>query len=180
MTRTIATELLIREHELGRRYCFNPASGEVRIGCNGCHATFPQSDGGFTALSDHEFEAHESASSYDPTELNGKVVTILTIEREPKPNVLHPSGRQVEMWARDEDGVYYSLPFSHYNPDRGGHKWKPRSRGSALLRLMPGVLALPSNGSRSTDARPDPAIATTKGARVGRWLTFAKTKGRRG
>lgn len=125
---------------------FSIRGDKVYRRCLVCDMTFDQDEAGTRALSEHGFNEHEQAMHYDWADLNGKTVQIVAFDRDIPSSLAGRGHRQVELWARDEDGVLYALPFSHYAPDRGGFKWKPKSQDSNLLLLMQPEAVSPSNG----------------------------------
>ncbi len=107
---------------------------DVFHACSLCDAHFPQTDEGWAALKKHGFDLHEAPMSFRWAELQGKTVTIGVVDRTSEDD---PEEHQIELIARDEDGVVYFLPFSHYDVDEEtGFKCKPKSQGSNLSRIM--------------------------------------------
>jgi hypothetical protein len=141
--------------------------------CRSCDVRYPQTDDGWLALRDHEFEEHERIRHYDWTELHGQEVTILIIQREDPQYFSEKHRYQTELVARTKDGTYYFLPFSHYDAwDAGDFKWKPKRDGLALLQTTlngntpsgRGSLLL---GSDDTGGSSGPATTRRRAAKDG-------------
>lgn len=120
---------------------------DVSRRCLACGALFSQTEEGHLAFKQHGFTEHEDILAYDWRELHGVKVTIGVVERPDEPSFDGTPQSQIELVAMTEDGTIYFLPFSYYaQEERGGFKWKPKSREHNLLKLMQGEVASPSNG----------------------------------
>lgn len=139
------------DHVVGWR--INSESVEYR--CVRCDATFPQTSDGWEAMRAHEFD-HGRATRYQPEELDGKLLRVYSVRSVEKR--FNWETTNYDTYGIDEaTGTAYHLSNRCEPADysKGGWKWKltKPTTPSDGQKPTPNVLALLSNGSKSTDAK---------------------------
>jgi hypothetical protein len=122
---------------------YTMTADEVFHRCGTCDACFPQTDEGWAALRDHEFDLHERPIHYDWRELDGLQVRLQVVRRQEQPRHFSPpEGHvRVEVAAVAADGTMYFFPFDgheerddyHGDGKLGYFKVKPRANVGRLL-----------------------------------------------
>ena len=118
---------------------------EIFHACLRCDATFPQTDDGWEAKRQHEYEKHGTAQVFDWRDLHGKRLEIAVVETDDP--VPFPSLQVAfDIYGRDETGTVYHLATANrWHGGSGGWKWR-NGRDLPLLDLLrntPNEAALP-------------------------------------
>lgn len=129
---------------------------EVFHACLRCGAEFPQTDDGWKAKRQHEYEKHGQAELFDWRDLHGKRLEIAVVETDDTGHWESEPHSEFDIYGRDETGTVYHLATANrWRGSYGGWKWR-NGRDLPLLNSpqnMPSGAASPSNGSSSTGGK---------------------------
>lgn len=139
--------------------CIAIHGSEVLLKCHACDATFPQGVEGHRACRQHEFHEHGRATTYSLSELDGKTLRIVVVQSHKSQRWGWDTKGTDIYGIDDEHGIAYHISNTHRYEDsdrnKGSWKWKltKQTTHDDGQKPMPNVLALLSNGSKSTDAK---------------------------